>query len=157
MSSSQSPGPLPAPANSGCHPSGGSIPHEVAAGGLLVGEGLRAAQASLVPLHQVPDGRAAGAALAREGSGLGWRVGHAGSELQLQFHVLAQLGWRYRVSAQLPGPSSPFKSPSPHARPSIGSKYHLPPAQLLKSVPPINFIHRNRWPCLLPPQHSAPL
>lgn len=78
-----------------------SIPHEVAAGGLLVGEGLRAAQAGLVPLHQVPDGRAAGAALAREGSGLGWRVGHAGSELQLQLHVLAQLGWGTQVSGQL--------------------------------------------------------
>ena len=67
----------------------GSVPHEVASGRLLVGEGLGAAQASLMPLHQVPDSRAAGAALAREGPGLGWRVGHAGGELQLQFHVLA--------------------------------------------------------------------
>lgn len=66
-------------------------PHEVAAGRLLVGEGLRAAQASLVPLHQVPDSRATGAALSREGPGLRRRVGHAGSELQLQFHMLAQL------------------------------------------------------------------
>lgn len=76
------------------HPSRGSIPHEVAAGGLLVGEGLRAAQASLVPLHQVPDSRAARAALAGEGPSLRRRMGHTGSELQLQFHVLAQLGWR---------------------------------------------------------------
>lgn len=59
-----------------------------------MGEGLRAAQASLMPFHQVPNSRAAGAALAREGPGLRRRVGHAGSELQLQFHVLAQLGWK---------------------------------------------------------------
>lgn len=76
------------------HPSQSSIPHEVAAGRLLVGEGLRAAQASLVPLYQVPNSRAAGAALAREGPGLRRRVGHTGSKLQLQFHMLAQLGWR---------------------------------------------------------------
>lgn len=57
-----------------------------------MGEGLRAAQARLVSLDQVPDGRAAGAALARERPGLWRRVGHAGGELQLQFHVLAQLG-----------------------------------------------------------------
>lgn len=56
-------------------------PHEVAAGRLLVREGLRAAQASLVPLHQVPDSWAAGTALSREGPGLGWRVGHTRSEL----------------------------------------------------------------------------
>uniref|UniRef100_A0A480HJZ6 Uncharacterized protein C7orf43 homolog isoform X1 n=1 Tax=Sus scrofa TaxID=9823 RepID=A0A480HJZ6_PIG len=66
-------------------------PHEVAAGGLLVGEGLRSAQARLVPLDQIPDSGAAGAALARQGPGFGRRVGHAGRELQLQFHVLAQL------------------------------------------------------------------
>lgn len=99
MGSGQTPGsrPAPFPIPASTKPVGPclrtSIPHEVATGGLLVGEGLRAAQAGLVPLHQVPDGRAAGAALVREGPGLGRRVGHASSKLQLQFHVLAQLGW----------------------------------------------------------------
>ena len=112
MVSGQTPGsrPAPIPVPASTKPEGPSlrtsIPHEVATGGLLVGEGLRAAQAGLVPLHQVPDGRAAGAALAREGPGLGRWVGHAGSELQLQFHVLAQLGWETQISrpARLPGP-----------------------------------------------------
>lgn len=50
--------------------------------------------------HQVPDGRAAGAALAGQGPGLGRRVGHTGSELQLQFHVLAQLGRKMQTFTQ---------------------------------------------------------
>lgn len=97
------------------HPSFGSIPHEVAARGLLVGEGLRAAQAGLVPLHQVPHSWATRTALSRERPGLGRRVGHTGSELQLQFHVLAQLGGERQISipAWLPGPRPPFKSSSP--------------------------------------------
>lgn len=108
------PSPVPASPKSTGNPARGSIPHEVATGGLLVGEGLRAAQASLVPVHQVPDGRTAGAALAREGPGLGRRVGYAGSELQLQFHVLAQLGWgdTDQHSRSLPGPRRPFTSSS---------------------------------------------
>lgn len=79
-----------------------------------MGEGLRAAQAGLVPFHQVSDSRAAGAALAREGSGLGWRVGHTGSELQLQFHVLAQLGWGDRSAGQLGCQADPLSGHLPY-------------------------------------------
>lgn len=82
--------PLPHPRSAPPTPS--FLPHQVAAGRLLVGEGLGAAQAGLVPFHQVPDGWATGAALAGQGPGLRGRVGHTGRELQLQFHVLAQLG-----------------------------------------------------------------
>lgn len=114
-----------------------SIPHEVAAGGLLVREGLRAAQASLVSLHQVPDSRAAGAALSREGPGLRRRVGHTGGELQLQFHVLAQLvrgdTSQHSSSASGPQPAFPVKFPTCPA--SVASKFHLPSAPAAEYCP----------------------
>ena len=143
MGSGRTPGsraaPFPIPAST--KPAGssprGSIPHEVAAGGLLVGEGLRAAQAGLVPLHQVPDGRAAGAALAREGPGLGRRVGHAGSELQLQLHVLAQLGWgdTDQPASSAARPPTPFQVIFPTGQAEVGSKAHLPSPRLRSTHP----------------------
>lgn len=104
----------PARAGPPCPP---ALPHEVAAGRLLVGEGLGPAQPGLVPLHQVPHRRAAGAALARHGPGLGRRVGHAGRELQLQLHVLRHLGTERGVGGDGDAgprwPRSPPRSPPP--------------------------------------------
>lgn len=92
--------------------SSGPLPHEVATGRLLVGERLRTAQAGLVPLHQVPDSRTAGAAFSGQGPGLRWRVGHTGSELELQFHVLAQLGRKVQTFRPRLGWVSIFPMPS---------------------------------------------
>lgn len=50
--------------------------------------------------HQVPDCRTAGTALAGQGPGLRRRVGHTGRELELQFHVLAQLGRKMQTFTQ---------------------------------------------------------
>lgn len=145
------------------HPSQSSIPHEVAAGRLLVGEGLRAAQASLVPLHQVPDSRAAGAALSREGPGLRRRVGHAGSELQLQFHMLAQLGWRdtgqHSHSASRPQASSQIIFPLVRPMLDLNSTLPLPgfivPHIVEASGPATSYAGRHSTLPTTPPSPSA--
>lgn len=118
------------------HTSPASVPHEVAAGRLLVREGLRTAQASLVSLHQVPDSRAARAALSREGPGLRRRVGHTGCELQLQFHVLAQLarGDTGQCSSSASRPQPSFQIRFPICPANAGSKLHLHSAWLFSAT-----------------------
>lgn len=67
------------------------VPHEVGPGGLLVGEGLGAAQAGLVAVQQVSHSRAGRAVLTGQGASLGRGVGNRGGELQLELHVLTEL------------------------------------------------------------------
>lgn len=70
-----------------------SVPGEVRLGGLLMGEGLGAAQAQagLVSVQYVPYSWTGRTVLTRQRAGFGGRVRHRCCKLQLQFHMLTQL------------------------------------------------------------------